>query len=157
MKALITRQILVKIAVIMAVCAVFSSSARSRTEKAEEVEGIFNKANEAYWKGEYRKAAGLYRSLVDLGVRSAGVYYNQPSIMRPLPRRPSLIDKAHLTGEQRKEVLARLDAAYEVGARFNDPIELSALVGAMPMIRGVPHNPTFDVKQVEFLIDNFEC
>lgn len=44
---------------------------------AESIEGLFHKANNAFWNGEYQKAAETYAELEELGVRDADVYYNR--------------------------------------------------------------------------------
>ncbi len=43
---------------------------------AESLSGVFEKANNAFWNGEYQKASELYAELDELGVSDADVYYN---------------------------------------------------------------------------------
>jgi hypothetical protein len=57
-------------------CAGLVVLALSAPAGAETVHQLFEKANERYWKGEYREAVDVYYEILHLGVEDTDLWYN---------------------------------------------------------------------------------
>ncbi|MCP4603251.1 MAG: tetratricopeptide repeat protein [Proteobacteria bacterium] len=61
----------------ISVCAIFTVLAVFPLEATgDSLDSLFNDANNAFWNGEYKKAASLYSKIEELGVRDAALSYN---------------------------------------------------------------------------------